>query len=199
MRHNCSSRSEAKIVPSNEGMSKARNRRARESGLLLLSALVVVAGSVLTGCTTASHPESPIDYVNAQYGLRFSLPADWQGYTVLTQQWEGISHLPSKDTSEVTTTGPVMVLRNPRWSADNFCQDIPILVFTHRQWEDETNGAFFPYAGGVIYELGHSHEYVFGIYSRYNADDSLREWREASGIVEKNLAFNKPQSEAPRP
>jgi hypothetical protein len=72
-------------------------------------------------------------------------------------------------------------------------------VFTHRQWEDETNGAFFPYAGGVIHELGHSHEYVFGIYSRYNADDSVREWQEASGIVARNQAVYKPQSEASRP
>jgi hypothetical protein len=64
------------------------------------------------------------------------------------------------------------------------------MVFTHKQWNDEEQGRFFPYAGGVIFEMWHNRNYVFGLYSRYNAQDEVSGWKEATEIVERNCAAN---------
>ncbi len=66
------------------------------------------------------------------------------------------------------------------------------MVFTRRQWESVHEGEFFPYAGGVISELWHSPYYVFGIYSRYNFDDSVKGWGEAEEIIHRNRPVNSP-------
>lgn len=62
------------------------------------------------------------------------------------------------------------------------------MVFTRRQWDTVHQGTFFPYAGGVISEIYHTDRCVFGIYSRYNADDSLTGWKEADAILRQNCA-----------
>ena len=102
---------------------------------------------------------------------------------MLIQQWNGGE----------AWRGPIIVLRHPQWKADDPRQDIPIMVFTRSQWEAcGHDGRFFPYAGGVIYEMRHNRKYVFGIYSRYNAADSVKGWKEAAGIVEWNRAAGAP-------
>ena len=127
---------------------------------------------------------SPVEtlYHNAQYGLSFFLPASWRGYSAIIQKWEGY---PSK-----TERGPIIVLRHPQWTTNNLYQDIPIMVFTRKEWDEEEQGGFFPYAGGVIFEMWHNQNYVFGLYSRYNAYDELSGWKEAADIVERNCAAN---------
>ena len=40
-------------------------------------------------------------------------------------------------------------------------------------------------------ELWHNQKYVFAISSRYNADDSVKDWREVANIVEQNCAVHK--------
>ncbi len=61
------------------------------------------------------------------------------------------------------------------------------MVFTRSQWEDEIQGNFFPYAGGVIDEMWHNSKYVFGIYSRYSWYE-LKGWQEVGNIVTRNCA-----------
>lgn len=67
-------------------------------------------------------------------------------------------------------------------------QDIPIMVFTRSQWKDEQQGMFFPCAGGVIGEMWHNQKYVFGLFSRYNAYDDMKGWKEADDIIATNCA-----------
>ena len=61
------------------------------------------------------------------------------------------------------------------------------MVFTRGQWEAEKQGKFFPYAGGVIDEMWHNRQYVFGQYSR-NYFSELNGWQEAADIVSRNCA-----------
>jgi hypothetical protein len=159
--------------------------------LLYASTITVL---LATGCGSLNAPNRPsglpLRYHNAQYDFTFFLPASWQGYSVLPQQWE--AQIRSADTREVVGSehGPVIVLRDPHWKASEPYQDIPILVFTRSQWDAEHQGKFFPYAGGVIFEMQHNDNYVFGIYSRFNADDTVKGWKEADDIVTRNQAAN---------
>jgi hypothetical protein len=132
---------------------------------------------------------SNIVYRNSDYGLAFSLPATWTGYTVLLRQWESRQYQPSSDREVVVAKGPAIVFRDPRWKATSPRQDIPILVFTREQWEANRQEGIF--AGGVVYEISRNQRYVFGIYSRFNADDSIEGWKEAEEIVRRNTAVLK--------
>ena len=157
--------------------------------LLQISAIMAF---LATGCGSLNAPNQPsglpLRYHNAQYSFTFFLPVSWQGYSALIQKWEGVSYLPAKDTTAVTAHGPIIVLRRPHWKADDPYQDIPIMIFSRNQWDALHSGKFFPYAGGMIFEMWHSHKYVFGIYSRYNADDSVKGWKEADDILGRNSA-----------
>lgn len=151
--------------------------------LLLISVIVVL----VAGCSstkTARRPDGlPLRYHNARYDLTFYLPADWRGYSVVFEEWKGYPGEAER--------GPIINLRNPRWRTNNLCQDIPIMVFTRKQWDEEEQGKFFPYAGGVISEMWHNDQYVFGNYSRYNAYDEVKGWKEAEDIIEQNRDGNK--------
>ena len=129
-------------------------------------------------------PDLPVRYHNVQYDFDFFLPASWHGYSVVTQQW-------GKNRG-VAENGPMLVLRHPRWTASDPYQDIPVLVFTRGQWDALHHGKLWPsvYAGGVMDEMLHNQKYVLGISSRYNANDSVKGWKEATGIVERNRAAN---------
>jgi len=153
-----------------------------------LSASIITA-LLASGCGSLNAPNHPSDlsllYHNAQCDFTFFLPASWQGYSVLIQQWEGQTSLAATDKVE---HGPVIVLRHPQWKASDPYQDIPVMVFTRSQWRAQQEGKSFPYAGGVIDEMWRSRKYVFGMYSRYNADDSVKGWKEAANSVERNRA-----------
>jgi hypothetical protein len=159
--------------------------------LLYVSAITALLACGCGGLNDSDHHSgAQLRYRNPQYDFTFSLPASWQGYSVLVQQWEGMSYLPAKDTTAVIARGPIIVLRHPQWQADDPWQDIPIMVYTRSQWEAEAQGKFFPYAGGVMDEMWHNRKYVFAIYSRYNALDSVKGWQEAADIIERNRAAN---------
>jgi hypothetical protein len=130
-----------------------------------------------------------IVYRDEGLGLVFRLPESWRGYSVLTQRWQATVH-GNEGENIGSEDGPVIVLRNPQWRADDPWQDIPIMIFTRRQWEDEHAGLLSPFAGGVIYELGHNDRNVFGIYSRFNADESVKGAEEAGEIAQRNLDAN---------
>ena len=158
----------------------------------LILCLALVLGGGLFGCSTNTPNQRaslPLHYHNAQYDFTFYLPADWQGYSVLIDEWEGETYLAKKDADVVLARGPIIVLRNPQWKTNNLHQDIPIDVFTRQQWDDIHLGKYDAVgAGGVIYELWHNDKYVFGMHSRYNADDSVNGWKEVQDIVNQNCA-----------
>lgn len=148
----------------------------------------IVMALLVSGCADApKHPSAlPLCYRNQQYGLAFFLPARWQGYSVLVQRWEGGAGGP-----EVTAHGPMIVLRHPRWKADDPYQDIPIMVFTRGQWDGDKQGRFSFGAGGFDEELWHNQDYVFAMSSRYNAADDVKGWEEVSEVVEQNKAAHR--------
>jgi len=133
---------------------------------------------------------APILYRNAQYDFTFSLPASWRGYSVMIQEWEGTTFV-ADDKERATERGPTIVIRHPQWKASAPYQDIPILVFTRRQWDIHERKGIAIYAGGVEYEMEHNANYVFAIYSRFNLAE-VDGWKEAQDIVERNQAANEP-------
>ena len=154
----------------------------------------IITGLLAAGCGSLNVPKHPSDlplrYHNAQYDFTFFLPASWQGYSVLIHQWDAALYSADNQRVVGTERGPIIVFRNPEWRAGEPYQDIPIMIFTRSQWDALHSGKFFPYAGGVISEMYHNHKYVFGIYSRYNADDSVRSWKEAHDILGRNCAVH---------
>lgn len=161
--------------------------------LLCVPAISALLVSGCGGVNVSDHPsDAPLVYRNPQYDFTFSLPAGWRGYSVLRQQWDGVSYSPAKDTTAVIAHGTIIVLRHPQWQADDPWQDIPIMVFTRGQWEADKQGRFSIGAGGFDEEIGHNRKYVFGISSRFNAADSVKGWREATDIVDRNRAANAP-------
>lgn len=167
---------------------------------LLVLAFALSGG--LIGCSTTvsnvglkapNHPLGlPVFYRSAQYDFTFFLPASWQGYSVLAQQWDGETYLPAVDRGAIVEHGPVIVLRHSQWKPDKRYQDIPVLVFTRRQWDAEHHGKFVIGAGGVDEEIAHNPSYVFAISSRFNADDSVKGWEGAGRIVDQNTGINAP-------
>jgi len=162
-----------------------RNKIIRCGALILCGAL--------SGRSTAAKPLSglPLRYHNVQYGFTFSLPTDWNGYSILIQQWD--AELESADYQKVIGTehGPIIVLRNPEWRSSEPYQDIPILVFTRSQWDAVKPQRLFIGAGGSDDEISHNAKYVFGINSRHNWGE-LKGWEETGKIVQQNMVAGEP-------
>jgi hypothetical protein len=158
--------------------------------------LALAITTLLNGCAnlngSAQPSELPVRYRDRRYHFSFFLPASWKGHSVLVQQWDGQTYLPSADKLVVTEHGPIMVIRHPQWHADDRYQDIPILVFTRGQWEAHQQGLFSIGAGGIEEEIAHNSEYVFAISSRFNGDDSVKQSRETTDAVERNQEANTP-------
>lgn len=106
-----------------------------------------------------------IVYINVQYGFHFALPGTWEGYTVVTDTWEGTPA--GSDT--VTESGPLLSIRHPSWTEDEPRQDIPIMVFTLAQWDGLEAEEFHIGAAPIgPSELGRNGTYVFALPARYN-------------------------------
>ena len=139
--------------------------------LILCLALVLSGG--LFGCSTTQNHLSglPIRYHNAQYDFKFFLPASWKGYSVLTEQWDEENYSSALHKITYTEHGQEITFRHPQWKTNDLYQDIPIIVFTRKQWDE----GIWPnlYAGGVMDEMWHNRKYVFAISSRYNAAEEV--------------------------
>jgi hypothetical protein len=108
-----------------------------------------------------------IVYKNTQYGFSFILPESWQGYSIITGEWEG--NAPSDQGVNTVETGPQISIRHPEWTAENPRQDIPILVLTHSQWDSIQAGEFNIGAAPIGPSLlGRNAKYVFALPARYN-------------------------------
>lgn len=106
-----------------------------------------------------------ISYNNTQFGFSFDLPITWAGYTVVYESWSGTP------LTEVVKpeSGLALLLRNPKWTAENPTQDIPIMVFSIDQW-NALQGENFSVSAAPIppSELGRNSNYIFALPARYN-------------------------------
>ena len=152
---------------------------------------LILAAVLVIGCRSVDAPSAPsglpVIYHNAEYDFTFFLPASWGGYSVLLQQWFTVDVPPSMATEQ----GPEIVLRHPKWKASEPYQDIPIRVFTRRQWGDGDGPPGLD-AGGVNEEIAHNAKYVFAVWSRFNHDESRIGWEAANDIVGWNIEVNRP-------
>lgn len=116
---------------------------------------------------SSTQTEDIIKYTNNQYGFSFSLPQEWKGYSVVTSTWEG--HTVDSQGDIPAKHGPLISIRNPKWTAENPYQDIPIMVFTLAQWDSLLRDEFHIGAAPVNpTRLGFNADYVFALPARYN-------------------------------
>ncbi len=109
-----------------------------------------------------------IVYKNTQFGFEFTLPGSWKNYKIISDKWEGRS-LSEGENDKVVETGPQISIRHPEWTSENPRQDIPIMVFTLKQWDSMAGGGFHIGAAPMDpSELGRNNKYVFALPARYN-------------------------------
>jgi len=112
-----------------------------------------------------SSQQATIQFVDKHFGFRFTLPADWKGYTIVQQEWRG-----DRDMADVK--GPTIFIRHPRWIEQDPWQDIPIMIFTHQQWKWVRQGRLTVSASPTDpSELGHNRTYVFALPPRFYLDE----------------------------
>lgn len=130
----------------------------------------------------------PIQYQNTTYGFIFLLPTDWQGFTILQKEWQGIG----EQSGNAVATGTEIIIRNPNWTASDHYEDIPVLVFTVAQWNSYQAGNFSISAAPIpATELNANNKYVFALPPRWDYDYSTG-YQEADRIVAEDplRAFN---------
>lgn len=123
-------------------------------------------------------------YTNKQYGFSFCLPQSWRGFAVDTSQWDG--RFLDGDTAGPPRLihGPELFIRHPLWTAAHPRQDIPILVFTHAQWQLAKDEKLAVSAAPIgPSELGHNRSYVFALPPRYNFAYPTG-WQEVQDILD---------------
>lgn len=109
----------------------------------------------------------PIVYTNATYSFSFTLPAGWSGYSIINDEWMG--NPSDTNGTKPAEKGPLVTIRHPRWTASAPRQDIPIMVFTVKQWSNLLAEKFSIGAAPVPpTELGRNDQYVFALPARYN-------------------------------
>jgi hypothetical protein len=127
-----------------------------------------------------NEPEDTL-YENAEYGFTFALPESWEGYQIVSDSWEGIA-----TDQQQLENGPILLIRHPEWTEEKPRQDIPIMIFTLKQWSSLEKGEFHIGAapiGPTI--LGQNNEYVFALPARYNFA-FLEGYEEVENILQNN-------------
>jgi hypothetical protein len=124
-------------------------------------------------------------YTDKKYGFRFKLPESWRGYTVAVSEWQGGD--PTYQTGEETSipeNGPLITIEDPRSTESNPRQNIPIMVFTKRQWhlieESKLIVSAAPFGPS---ELGMNARYIFALPPRYNYA-FIDGWEEVDKIIQ---------------
>ncbi|MDD5165055.1 MAG: Gmad2 immunoglobulin-like domain-containing protein [Candidatus Pacebacteria bacterium] len=119
-----------------------------------------------------------ITYTNTNYGFTFTLPVDWQGYSIVANTWNGTAL-----TNTVASSGPKLLIRNPKWTPAAPYEDLPILVFTIPQWNSYLAGNFSISAAPILAsELARNNKYVFALPPRWDYDYSTR-YQQAQSII----------------
>ncbi|MTI47093.1 hypothetical protein [Sporosalibacterium faouarense] len=109
-----------------------------------------------------------IVYINEEYGFRFSLPNSWKEYKIIENKWEGLA-IDDSGENNISESGPIIYIRHPEWTSEKERQDIPIMIFTHKQWNSLQQEEF--HIGAAPFgpsELGNNSKYVFALPARYN-------------------------------
>jgi len=142
-----------------------------------------------TATTTTS---STLAYSSNEYGFTVSLPESWQGYSVASSTWEGDTSGSASGESKLTS-GPIILIRHPLWTAAHPRQDIPVMVFTIPQWNELQADKYHIGAAPIgPTELGSNSTYVFALPARYNYA-YLPGYEEVDQIVTgKNFTFFEP-------
>jgi hypothetical protein len=173
-------------------------------GVVILAAIAIIGGNIfyrhiqsskITPSTTAVpqptlivpvQVKNSIEYINNQYGFRFSLPQDWKGYSIVTSTWNGDSVSRNGEVIVNALQGGMISIRNPLWTSQNPYQDIPIFVFTLQQWNDLQQNKF--HIGAAPFnpsKLGANASYVFALPARYNYAYPM-DWQEVDQILKGN-------------
>ncbi len=146
-------------------------KRAVKKHFILLAALIlgVALASYFFWPNPASAPQpAAVAYVNNDFGFRVALPADWKGYTVSLDTWTGDA-INGQAGRAPYATGPKVLIHNPLWTASLPYQDIPIMIFTVKQWADLQAEKFHIGAAPIPPSvLGENAKYVFALPARYN-------------------------------
>lgn len=160
--------------------------------------LVIIAGG---GWWLAKRPApvvqpsptpNPLVYQNDQYGFRLTMLSSWEGYFMTEENWEGDRVNDESDNHPGGfLKGPEIHIHHPGdpQQTDNAnnpddWQDIPIMVFTHEQWDMvqkvqlTVSAAPFP-----PWELGRNDQYVFALPPRWVGFTDAKGQDEAQEIV----------------
>jgi|SRR5215469_8719813 len=136
--------------------------------VILFIAALMTPLAAQTQAEGTAQTDTDIKYKDARYGFCFSLPESWSGYSVVTDHWDG-SNNSGPQGYQVVEHGPIIVIRHPLWTKENPRQNIPIMVFTHEQWEALQKDDFHIGAAPIgPEELGRNKKYVFALPARYN-------------------------------
>ncbi len=164
---------------------RLRQHTGRKERSLIETAVLCAAlflSALSAGCASAPAAAGPLEYRNSQYGFTFSLPAGWKGYSILLSSWTGTVSDPSRG-DVPALQGPLISIRHPLWTEQNPRQDIPIMVFTHAQWDALQRGEFLVSAAPVPpTELGRNAGYVFALPPRYNYAFPTG-WQEVDSLI----------------
>lgn len=163
-----------------------RKQRSLMSSAVLCAALFLflLASSGCEAALIATPTATPasLEYHNTAYGFTFTLPSSWKGYSVVVSNWTGTVNDPVKG-DVPATQGPLLSIRHPLWTEQNPRQDIPIMVFTHAQWQSLQRREFIVGAAPVPpSELGSNASYVFALPARYNYAFPTG-WQEVESIL----------------
>jgi len=144
-------------------------RHTRTSFVCVAALFVVLVAPGEAQDHSAQKTTQPgVQYVNKDYGFRFALPDSWKDYKVVADSWSG----GDGSSNGATEKGPIVVLRNPKWTKDHPTQDIPIMVFTMAQWKKIDNEEMSVSAAPIgPSELGRNSKYVFALPARYDFGD----------------------------
>ena len=124
-------------------------------------------------------------YENKKYGFHVSIPDSWEGYSILTKTWEGVT-LDGKSTK---FEGPEIVIRSPKWTTEQLWQDVPIMIFTKNEWglieDNNLNISAAPVGPSM---LGENKEYVFALPPRWIGYTDALGQMDAADIVRTFIA-----------
>ncbi len=117
--------------------------------------------------TEADGGGNTVVYLNRAYGFSFSLPQSWKGFRVLACRWSG-ANVGDHDREG---TGPLLVIRHPLSTEENPREDIPIMIFTRKQWRKDGSNLIVSAAGVGPSEIGRNRKYVFALPPRFTNVD----------------------------
>lgn len=118
----------------------------------------------------SSDSKSNIVYTNKQYGFQLMLPSTWNRFTLVNDTWWGLYYDSQKDTDVTVAKGPIISIRNPKWTSKVPYQDISVMIFTISQWNEMQSGVFHINNAAPVNptEITRNSTYIFALPPRYN-------------------------------